>query len=174
MNYDRLIFDPRSVNVSRVVFEGLGVCGCGGKLDLYKCQDKEYMDTFYVECENKRCGFSVGRRYDPINNVRRGEVTDAQSAVEASNLATGHKDTRTQLDRSFEWINVEDRLPDPNEWVLASMKFVEKGEYGTPIVARLRDGKWYSSERGYIPSELFIALKITHWSPLPANPEVKK
>lgn len=87
MNYDKLIFDPRSVNVSCVVFEGLGTCGCGGKLDLYKCQDKEYMDTFYVECANKWCGLSVGRRYDPINNVRRGEFTDAQSAVNAANLS---------------------------------------------------------------------------------------
>ena len=84
------------------------------------------------------------------------------------------ENTCNQLRIPFEWIDLETRLPNPNEWVLASMKFVEKGEYGTPIVARLRDGKWYSSERGYIPSELFIALKITHWSPLPANPEVKK
>ena len=174
MIFDKIVFDPSSVNVVRVSFEGLGVCGCGEELSLYKCQDKELMDTFYVECTNKSCRMSVGRQYDSTNKRMRGEFTDEKSAVEASNLATGHKDTRTQLDRSFEWINVETRLPDPNEWVLASMKFVEKGEYGTPIVARLRDGKWYSSERGYIPSELFIALKITHWSPLPANPEVKK
>ena len=84
------------------------------------------------------------------------------------------ENTCSRLNSPFEWIDLETRLPDPNEWVLASMKFVEKGEYGTPIVARLRDGKWYSSERGYIPSELFIALKITHWSTLPKNPEVKK
>ena len=90
MIFDKIVFDPSSVNVVRVYFEGLGVCGCGEELGLYKCQDKEYMDTFYIECENKHCGLSVGRRYDPINNVRRGEFTDAKSAVDAANLAVRH------------------------------------------------------------------------------------
>lgn len=94
MAFDKLLFDPVNVNVSNVNFEGLGLCGCGGRLNLYNCQDKNYMDTFYVECENKHCGLSVGRRYDPINNVRRGEFTDAKSAVDAANLAVGYRKER--------------------------------------------------------------------------------
>ena len=70
---------------------GLVPCGCGGKLVLHKCADREYMTTFYVECDNEECGLSVGRRYDPINHCRRGEFTDTKSAIEASNRAMGYK-----------------------------------------------------------------------------------
>ena len=91
MTFDKLLFDPESVNVFHIGCEALGMCGCGSVLKLYRCQDKNYMDTFYVECENKLCGLSVGRRYDPINNVRRGEFTDAKSAVDAANLAVGYR-----------------------------------------------------------------------------------
>ena len=69
---------------------GLVPCGCGGKLVLHKCPDREYMTTFYVECDNEECGLSVGRRYDPINHCRRGEFTDTKSAIEASNRAMGY------------------------------------------------------------------------------------
>ena len=69
---------------------GLVPCGCGGKLVLHKCSDREFMTTFYIECDNEECRLSVGRRYDPINHCRRGEFTDAKSAIEASNRAMGY------------------------------------------------------------------------------------
>lgn len=68
----------------------IGKCGCGGELVLYECPDKEFMDTFYVECGNPKCGLAIGRRYDPINSRRRGEFTDEKSAVGAANRAMGH------------------------------------------------------------------------------------
>ena len=98
MTYDEITLKSKNVmpeeNIVRVDFEGLGVCGCGGELVLYECPDKEFTDTFYIECDNKHCGLSVGRRYDPINNCRRGEFTDAHSAVEAANLAVGYRDNK--------------------------------------------------------------------------------
>ena len=69
---------------------GLVPCGCGGKLVLHNCLDREYMTTFYIECDNEVCGLSVGRRYDPINHCRRGEFTAAQSAIKAANRAMGY------------------------------------------------------------------------------------
>ena len=70
---------------------GLVTCGCGGKLVLHNCSDREFVTTFYVQCGNEVCRMSIGRHYDPINHCRRGEFTDAESAVKAANRAMGYK-----------------------------------------------------------------------------------
>lgn len=84
------------------------------------------------------------------------------------------ENTLTQLDDPSEWIDVETRLPSPYNWVLAAVKYLPEDRYGTPIVAQLQGGIWYSRERDVMPKELLQDIKITHWSPLPKNPEVRK
>lgn len=74
----------------------------------------------------------------------------------------------------FEWIDLETRLPDPGSWVLAAVKCMLDNTYEIPIILQFQDGNWCSRDSGYILPELFLIFKITHWSPLPKNPEVKK
>ena len=81
------------------------------------------------------------------------------------------ENTCNQLRSPFEWIDLETRLPDPGSWVLAAIKFLPEDGYGAPIIAQLQNGVWYSRESGYMPIELFQAIKITHWSLLPKNPD---
>ena len=77
----------------------------------------------------------------------------------------------TQLRSPFEWIDLETRLPDPGSWVLAAIKFLPEDRYEVPIIVQFRNGEWCSRESGYMPIELFGAVKITHWSLLPKNPD---
>ena len=81
------------------------------------------------------------------------------------------ENTCNQLRSPFEWVDVEIRLPDPGSWVIAAVRFLPEDGYGVPIIAQLQDGVWYSRESGYMPIELFQAIKITHWSLLPKNPD---
>lgn len=86
------------------------------------------------------------------------------------------ENTRCQLNSPFEWINVYDMLPDKlgHDWVLVAMLLDPEGWYGVPTVAELRGGCWYSRESGDLPLEVYHGVKVTHWTPLPKNPEVKK
>ena len=80
-------------------------------------------------------------------------------------------------DKVFEWISVEDRLPDKNEydWVLVAVMLVPEGWYGVPHIAELRGGVWYSGgPSNYLPLEESAGVKVTHWGPLPKNPEIDK
>ena len=81
------------------------------------------------------------------------------------------ENTCNQLRSPFEWIDVDTRLPDPHEWVLVAIKFIPDDAYEAPIIAQFQDGAWYSRESGFMPTGLFKAVKSTHWSPLPKNPD---
>ena len=81
------------------------------------------------------------------------------------------ENTGNQLRSPFEWIDVETRLPDPNEWVLAAIKFLPEDRYTTPIIVQFQNGEWRSNKGGYIPITGFEFIKITHWSLLPKNPD---
>ena len=84
------------------------------------------------------------------------------------------ENTCAKLNSPFEWVSVEDRLPDLGRWVLAALKFLPEDRYATPIIVQFQNGEWRSNKGGYIPITGFEFIKITHWSLLPKNPEVKK
>lgn len=55
------------------------------------------------------------------------------------------------------WISVDDRLPEPNTWVLV---FARQGSYMNLKVDYItRDGIWFNS------------MRVTHWQPLPEPPK---
>jgi hypothetical protein len=55
-----------------------------------------------------------------------------------------------------EWIPVEERLPESNQWVLIACGYM--------TVAMLRNGEWWDSD---LPHS---SHTVTHWMPLPAMP----
>ena len=67
------------------------------------------------------------------------------------------------------WIPVTERLPDTQEydWVLAQIAFIPGCLFGVPVVAELRDGKWYDAYDETIEGEY---EKVTHWMLLPEPP----
>ena len=79
-----------------------------------------------------------------------------------------------QLRHPFEWIDVEDRLPDESTSVLVAVKLVPEAIYRDPVIAELRDGTWYTADCIAMPLDASWELEVTHWSPLPKNPEVEK
>ena len=84
------------------------------------------------------------------------------------------ENTRTKLNDPFEWIGVEDRLPDESISVLVAVKLVPEVIYRDPVIAELRDGTWYTADCIAMPLDASWELEVTHWSPLPRNPEVEK
>ena len=84
------------------------------------------------------------------------------------------ENTCNQLRSSFEWIDVENGLPDENTSVLVAVKLVPEAIYRDPVIAELRDGTWYTADCIAMPLDASWELEVTHWSPLPRNPEVKK
>ena len=84
------------------------------------------------------------------------------------------ENTCNQLRSPFEWIDVENGLPDESTPVLVAVKLVPEAIYRDPVVAELRDGTWYTADCIAMPLDASWELEVTHWSPLPRNPEVKK
>ena len=80
----------------------------------------------------------------------------------------------TQPSGLFEWIDVEDGLPDESISVLVAVKLVSEAIYRDPVIAELRDGTWYTADCIAMPLDASWDLEVTHWSLLPRNPEVKK
>ena len=75
-----------------------------------------------------------------------------------------------------EWISVKDRLPDNKEhdWVLAQV--VENNGYmHIPKVMEYRQSKndWFEETYGWL-SEHNGVFTVTHWMPLPEQPEREK
>lgn len=73
---------------------------------------------------------------------------------------------RTINDRPYEWISVEDRLPDVNNLVLCWWESHdgERKDYG--LATFQSHGVWYVSNEGL--------YKVTHWKPLPEPPKPKE
>ena len=73
--------------------------------------------------------------------------------------------------RKQEWINVEERLPDHNEydWVLVNVAFDEDGSYGVPQPAEYRNGEWFGLGDFHSMGDLYCT--VTHWMPIPAPPK---
>ena len=84
------------------------------------------------------------------------------------------ENTRNQPRSQFEWIDVEDGLPDEGTSVLVAVKLVPEAIYRDPVIAELRDGTWYTADCIAMPLDASWELEVTHWSPLPENPEVEK
>ena len=75
--------------------------------------------------------------------------------------------------RKQEWISVEHRLPDPNEydWVLVNVMDELDGTYLVPQVAELRNGEWFGLDDFHSIKDL--QCTVTHWMPLPDYPNEK-
>ena len=84
------------------------------------------------------------------------------------------ENTCARLNSPFEWVSVEDRLPDESISVLVAVKLVPEVIYRDPVIAELRDGTWYTADCIAMPLDASWELEVTHWSPLPRNPEVEK
>ena len=63
----------------------------------------------------------------------------------------------------YEWISIEDRLPENDEPVLV-YKYKYSEVYGNIETAYINNGHWRGS----------IGEAITHWMPLPAPPTEKE
>lgn len=71
------------------------------------------------------------------------------------------------------WVSVNEKTPDPKQydWVLVSYILEPEGSRGCPSVAEYRDGKWFDwgGDMEEIPG-----LRVTHWMPLPLDPDEKR
>ena len=73
---------------------------------------------------------------------------------------------------TMKWINVENELPNKDEydWVLVLIKLIPENWYSVPAVAELRSNNvWYLRDVD-MPAEESLGCEITHWMPLPPNP----
>ena len=79
-----------------------------------------------------------------------------------------------------EWISIEDRLPESDDWVLIS--YVDESDSRlrfVPSVGELRNGKWITLEseidsinrKDKVDFEKDYLVKVTHWMPLPLPPK---
>jgi hypothetical protein len=68
--------------------------------------------------------------------------------------------TAAALPSSTGWISAKDRLPEPEEWVLACALSQEACMY----IAEVIDGKWHDVDGGEIDW-------VHHWMPLPEAPK---
>ena len=69
----------------------------------------------------------------------------------------------------YEWISVEDRLPEDSDDYLVYVRYTPF----TKIVTK----RSYSKERGWYGvqhSHYYIEIGVTHWMPLPAPPTEKE
>lgn len=58
----------------------------------------------------------------------------------------------------MEWINIEDKLPPENVWILG----------GNPT--RVDSGVWLNDLGFVLPDFSYMPVKITHWMPIPEAP----
>ncbi len=72
-----------------------------------------------------------------------------------------------------EWIDVKDRLPEPNIDVLAWVTSIEKTffEAGEKYAAIERFCLWSDGVDPSFRSDRFYPAKVTHWQPLPEAPK---
>jgi hypothetical protein len=61
-----------------------------------------------------------------------------------------------------DWINIKDGLPDETDVVLCFTN------YGNKILAYIENGLWQDSNQFYSTE---YPESITHWMPLPSDPE---
>lgn len=119
-------------------------------------------------CDTCSAGAEVNRIYKRIDRLKK---QNEKLTVERNAWFLTAKALKN------EWIPVEERLPDPNEydWVLGAVKTTElpEGEnwYLPPHIVELRNGEWWAMGEDFPLKDLFE--KVTHWMPLPELPEVK-
>jgi hypothetical protein len=101
------------------------------------------IDDLIKYCDNERTAYKANNCGAACTALRRVAEFAKEYAVEAEH------------DKG--WISVEDRMPEPNTWVLV---FAKQGSYMNLRVDYItRDSIWFNS------------MCVTHWQPLPEPPK---
>lgn len=91
------------------------------------------------------------------------------ASMDVNNVKTRENKDICKLDDNtyIPWISVTDRLPERPEydWVLVRIEYKEGGT-GIPHIAELVNGVWQRAG-GDGDMEETLAVKVTHWKPIP-------
>lgn len=88
-----------------------------------------------------------------------------KDAIERLEELDAELEKRTINDRPYEWISVEDRLPEEKQNVLA----YDINDVGIIYIAFYFDGLWRQDDIPHVGVDT-----ITHWMPLPSPPKPKE
>jgi len=141
-------------------------------LDLMDEERKEFERSFkahyskVIEARDAEIAW-LNDRIKQLNSA----IGDYQSVIRGKNHILDIVGEEIEQLKAQKWVRVEDRLPNPKEhdWVLVQAEFTEGG-YGVPHIAELRSGIWYDLVLEN-PMEEELAIRVTHWMPLPTPPE---
>ena len=150
--------------------QGAKQAGC--KLILWTCRCGELLQNAVDWCAEK------GLTFDAVNENLPENIEWAGGSDSRKIIATKYIDDKAWsqfLEQPNNWISVEDWLPPKPifDWVLVQARFgVDgSGSYGVPHIAELRNGKWHFEDYEFGDAEEALAVKVTHWMPLPPNPD---
>lgn len=150
--------------------QGAKLSGC--KLILWTCRCGKLLEDAVAWCKERDLEF------DAVNENLPETLEWSKGSDSRKIFATRYIDDKAWsqfLEQPYDWISVEDFLPPKPifDWVLVQARFGidGSGDYGVPHIAEYRNNKWHFMDYDYGSAEEAIQVKVTHWMPLPQNPD---